>query len=372
MLAKKNTLTLVSISLSLLVISTLLYTCISLLCLHGALASVWESILFYWRARDFFPPLMIAVIATFVQWHLHCSQAGRFQWLPLAIGLAGLVLSDILWLCSNDYGGHILAELLIRAAGPVCVGSITALALVWLKGQSRPAKYIAASLLLVALTGCLWSWPRPLTDRIDIRFDGKAAFYNETSMSAEVQLSREDLESLLFRADIYPCLKEQHWKGEWAMAVRLNEQYILMAPRDGISCIYEYSGDLAAFDLTRPVWAVHSKTLHYDGLMLYSTGWSAKEASIVGVWEGSGTVSVIGENAPDPAEITEIWTFSEDGTATVEIVSPEMPLPAIEYTYALEQGVLTLTANGRSVEFPCALDAETMTLDDTLVFTRIE
>ena len=98
----------------------------------------------------------------------------------------------------------------------------------------------------------------------------------------------------------------------------------------------------------------------------------AKVPGIVGTWEGSGTVSILGENAPNPAEITETWIFTENGTAAVEITTPETSFPAMEFTYTLENDILTLTANGRSTEFPCVLDAETMTLNDTLVFTRVK
>ena len=98
----------------------------------------------------------------------------------------------------------------------------------------------------------------------------------------------------------------------------------------------------------------------------------AKTPDIVGTWEGSGTVSIIGENAPNPEEITERWTFTEDGIAAVEITTPETSFPATEFTYTLENGILTLTSNGRSTEFSCALAAESMTLNDTLVFTRVE
>ena len=98
----------------------------------------------------------------------------------------------------------------------------------------------------------------------------------------------------------------------------------------------------------------------------------AEEASIIGTWEGSGTVSIIGENAPEPPEVTERWTFREDGTATVEISAPETTLSPIEYTYVLDCGILILTANGRSVKFTCMVEAETMTWNDTLVFTRVE
>jgi len=96
------------------------------------------------------------------------------------------------------------------------------------------------------------------------------------------------------------------------------------------------------------------------------------EPTISGVWETSGTVSILGENTPDPTEITEIWTFNEDGTATVEVITPETTLPAAEFTYTLKNDILTLTANEHSTEYSCTLDAETMTWNDTLVFTRIE
>ena len=105
-------------------------------------------------------------------------------------------------------------------------------------------------------------------------------------------------------------------------------------------------------------------------LSLCACGNDTEAPGIVGTWEGSGTVSVIGENVP--TELTECWTFTENGTAVVEIIAPETTLPAVEFTYTLERSVLTLTANGRSTEFSCELTADTMTLSDTLVFTRVE
>ena len=96
----------------------------------------------------------------------------------------------------------------------------------------------------------------------------------------------------------------------------------------------------------------------------------SEASTVIGTWEGSGTVSIVGENTP--TELTEAWTFTENGTAVVEITAPETTLPAVEFTYTLEKGVLTLTANGRSTEFSCELTADTMTLNDTLVFTRVE
>ena len=107
-------------------------------------------------------------------------------------------------------------------------------------------------------------------------------------------------------------------------------------------------------------------------IVLCACGNDPEMPAIVGTWEGSGTVSIIGENAPEPPEVTERWAFREDGTATVEISAPETTLSPIEYTYVLDCGILILTANGRSETFSCELTADTMRLNDTLVFTRVE
>ena len=106
--------------------------------------------------------------------------------------------------------------------------------------------------------------------------------------------------------------------------------------------------------------------------VLCACGNDTEAPGIVGTWEGSGTVSIIGENTPEPSKVTERWTFREDGTATVEITAPDTTLPPVEFTYTLKKGVLTLNANGCSTEFSCELTADTMRLNDTLVFTRVE
>ena len=85
-------------------------------------------------------------------------------------------------------------------------------------------------------------------------------------------------------------------------------------------------------------------------LLLCACGNDTEAPGIVGTWEGSGTVSIIGENAPAQTEITERWTFRDDGTVTAEISAPETTLPPMEYTYVLDCGILLLTANGRSVQ----------------------
>ena len=97
------------------------------------------------------------------------------------------------------------------------------------------------------------------------------------------------------------------------------------------------------------------------------------EGDIIGVWTGTGTVSVIGVGVEDEIPPMETWTFREDGTATLEIESEEA-LPAVEFSYTFEEGVLTLTAGSRSMEIPCQQAGNTLVFDpqaeDPAIFNR--
>ncbi|MBR2483441.1 MAG: hypothetical protein IKB53_01715 [Oscillospiraceae bacterium] len=97
------------------------------------------------------------------------------------------------------------------------------------------------------------------------------------------------------------------------------------------------------------------------------------EGDIIGVWSGSGTVSVIGVGVEDAAAPMETWTFRGDGTAMLEVDSEEA-LPMMDFTYTFEEGVLTLTAGSRSVEIPCEQAGNTLVFDpqaeDPAIFNR--
>ena len=97
------------------------------------------------------------------------------------------------------------------------------------------------------------------------------------------------------------------------------------------------------------------------------------EGDIIGVWSGSGTVSVIGVGVEDAVAPMETWTFREDGTAQLEVGS-EGALPIMEFTYTFENGVLTLTAGSRSVELPCQQAGNVLVFDpqaeDPAIFNR--
>ena len=94
---------------------------------------------------------------------------------------------------------------------------------------------------------------------------------------------------------------------------------------------------------------------------------------VIGVWSGTGTVSVIGMGVENEFAPMETWTFREDGTARLEIESEEA-LPAMEFSYTFEEGVLTLTADSRSMEIPCQQAGNTLVFDpqaeDPAIFNR--
>ena len=97
------------------------------------------------------------------------------------------------------------------------------------------------------------------------------------------------------------------------------------------------------------------------------------EGDIVGVWSGTGTVSVIGVGVEDKIPPVETWTFREDGKALLEVDS-EGALPIIEFTYTFEEGVLTLVSGSRSVEIPCEQAGNALVFDpqaeDPAIFNR--
>lgn len=116
-----------------------LYVCLSLLCLDGALVGAKNHILRLWTAADFILPLIVVFVFGLIQRALLNS---NFQYVPLVVSFVGVVLSDVSWLCSNDYGGRIIAFLLLSAAGPICVGSVMSTIIFWLIGKGKPASNV--------------------------------------------------------------------------------------------------------------------------------------------------------------------------------------------------------------------------------------
>ncbi|MGM9662085.1 MAG: hypothetical protein ACI3WR_03225 [Oscillospiraceae bacterium] len=101
----------------------------------------------------------------------------------------------------------------------------------------------------------------------------------------------------------------------------------------------------------------------------------AAEETVVGSWTGSGLVSVIDANAPGWEEVTETWTFSEDGTGTVALTAADREHPAVAFSWTLEDGVLTLTDGTRRQALSCTLEGGVMTLDaggGPVVYERAE
>ena len=102
-------------------------------------------------------------------------------------------------------------------------------------------------------------------------------------------------------------------------------------------------------------------------------GCGMSEGSIIGVWSGSGTVGVLDVDIEEEVVPLETWTFLEDGTAMLEVCVEEA-LPVMAFTYTFQNGILTLQADGRSVEIPCQQAGDTLVFSpegkDSAVFSR--
>ena len=113
--------------------------------------------------------------------------------------------------------------------------------------------------------------------------------------------------------------------------------------------------------------------------LLFSCTACGGEDTLIGTWEGPLEVSVLGESVQEPGTTTETirFTFSEDGTGSMEITSDlilaEMPYQSFQYTPDAEQLTLTLD-NGQTMEFTYHLDGDTLSLDGRadLTLTRTE
>lgn len=103
-------------------------------------------------------------------------------------------------------------------------------------------------------------------------------------------------------------------------------------------------------------------------------GCGMSEGTIVGVWSGSGSVSVLGLGAEDKSVPVETWTFREDGTAKLVVSLGETELPETEFSYNFEEGVLSLSSGSRTVEVPCQQAGDTLVFDpaaeNPAIFTR--
>lgn len=106
------------------------------------------------------------------------------------------------------------------------------------------------------------------------------------------------------------------------------------------------------------------------------------EDTLIGSWEGTMAVSVLGAGVEE-AETTDSvirFVFAEDGTGTMETfhVLPlaELPTPGLlTYTYTTDADQLTLALdNGQTMVFTYHLDGDTLDLDGRadLNLTRTE
>ena len=102
-------------------------------------------------------------------------------------------------------------------------------------------------------------------------------------------------------------------------------------------------------------------------------------STLVGSWEGPLELSVLGVGVEEPGTATETirFTFSEDGTGSMELTSDfplaELPYEAFQYTAEADQLTLTF-ASGQTMAFAYSLNGNTLDLEGRadLTLTRTE
>lgn len=114
-------------------------------------------------------------------------------------------------------------------------------------------------------------------------------------------------------------------------------------------------------------------------LLVFAVAACGSEDTLIGTWEGPMELSVLGVGVEEPGTTVETirFTFSEDGTGSLELTSDlilaEMPYQSFRYTAEDDQLTLTLH-NGQTTTFTYTLDGDTLTLEGRadLTLTRTE
>ena len=98
----------------------------------------------------------------------------------------------------------------------------------------------------------------------------------------------------------------------------------------------------------------------------------AEEVSLVGVWNGDGTMDITG--LEHEIEFVNVWTFNSDGTAKAEKDLEDGTTETLEFTYTYTDDTLTFTKDGGTCSVTYTLDGDTLSfrtgVDTYAVFTR--
>ena len=186
-------------------------------------------------------------------------------WILLCFAAAGLLLAEVIWLGGG--WNRLLTSFIWVVCFPLLLGSILAILFDFVRLQNRTVQIAATGLLAVVLIASTTFWPRPLSEKIDLMLDSRLLYFEPEGERDWMQArEEEELMRLVQWAKVTPCFSHPDWDAERGILLRLNAEYILLAPHNETPTIYEYAGELDRFAGGTPRWNVYGYPALYGEL----------------------------------------------------------------------------------------------------------
>ena len=236
----------------------------------GITANLTEDFILYDSLSKWSLTLLMAAIGSSVQWLLQREQIG--SWMPITISAALVVFSEFIWpLGETDH--RMAAFLLFGLGGPLFLGAAAMVLLTWLSEKGKRVKLTAASLALVVVCAAWFFWPREVTERVEVDYDGTLLYWDGVSEQKTVTADEKDFLRDMEWAMTVPAFRESDWRSDRAFLARISDEHVVVIARNHASGVYEYSGSLEEFNQTKPKWTVFSYAALYHNLLVRTGNW---------------------------------------------------------------------------------------------------
>ncbi len=205
-------------------------------------------------------------------WFLHWKKWKWMRFLLLLLPALILVWAELGWTSGGwDRFG---SSLLWYGGFPVLLGAGSAALLKAVLDQPKWAKGSLAAFLTVFVLVSILLWPRRMADTLALEPEGTMLAVYPTVETRQYAIDQEALLQELQGARLSPWHTAPTWNAEDCILVRLNEEYVLMAPKYDTPYIYAYSGALEEFDGQAVCYRIYHYPALYMNLKLAGTAQS--------------------------------------------------------------------------------------------------
>lgn len=196
------------------------------------------------------------------------KRAEKFAvWIPLLLSAVCLAVSEALYM-SGDFGGMIVGAAVWYVAFFGFCGIALAILLDIVLRQKRGVRIAAGCVALTLTILAAWFWPKNLGGKIDIDPGNEYIWYFKGE-APENMTVRGELKELIFYLNYLKVMPAYSGPDELyygSKLLRINDEYILVAKDRGCSYIYQYSGDMDAFDGNGLKWRTSSESAIYTSI----------------------------------------------------------------------------------------------------------